>query len=401
MQRKLFLGTLVVFALMVIAACGGGSESSSDEADQTEAAATTAAAGTEAATEETAPPETQEAAATEEEAEPLKIAFVYYGEIEDGGWNQSHEEGRLYLEENVPNVETVAIPGIDYGEAAQKTLDDLAAEGYDIIVSTADYSAETGAVAPDYPDTTFLTVFGTAEGPNIGNYMVSLEDGRYIDGIIAGLTTESDIIGYVGGYAIPVVVRPLDAFTRGVHAVNPDAVVKAVWVNSWYDPPKERQAAEALADQGADVLGMDLNSPAVPTVAEKRGLGFVGYGYDRQESAPNSWLSSFLFDWGPYYAGAVEQIRDGSWQPGLWYGGFDDGVLDMAPFGPNVSAAAAQQAEDARAAIESGSLDVFSGPVVDNEGNTVIAEGETLDEAARFSCCDWLIEGVEGTIPAS
>jgi basic membrane protein A len=376
--RLLGAAILTVVALILFVACGG------DDDD-----------------EESAAPGVADTTAEETSSEPIRVAFVFDGELNDGGWNTSHDQGRQYLEENVDNVETVAVAGIPYGPKAQQTFDDLASQGFDLIVGTTDYSADVEAVAPDYPDTIFATAFGTTEGPNMSNYMIRLEDGRYVDGIVAGLATESNIIGYIGGYAIPVVVRPLDAFARGVQSVNPDAVVKAVWTNSWFDPPKERQAAEALADQGADVLAFDLNSPAVPSVAEKRDLGFVGYGYDRQDTAPNAWLSSFVFDWGPYYAQLAEQVRDGTWTPGLYYGGFEDEVLTMAPFGESVTPEAVAQAEEAQEQITNGELDVFAGPVVDNKGETVIAEGETLGEEERFVCCDWLIEGVEGSIPES
>ncbi len=231
-----------------------------------------------------------------------------------------------------------------------------------------------------------------------GSYDAATEDGRYLDGLIAGSITESGIIGYPAGFPIEEVNRALNAFTIGVREVNPDAVVQVVYINSWYDPPVEQQAADALANAGADVLAHELNSPAVASVAEDRGLNVVGYTSDRSEEAPNAWLSSFRFEWGPYYIDQIQKMIDGTWAPALTYGGLADGMIGASPYGPDVTDEILALVDQRRQQIINGTFDYFAGPLVDNEGNVVVAEGETIPFAERTVCCMWLIEGIEGSI---
>jgi basic membrane protein A len=332
-------------------------------------------------------------------AESVRVAFVYDGTIDDGGWNEQHDLGRQYLEDQVAGVETTTVEEIAPGQQAQSAFDDLASQGYDLVIGTTFYQPDVMAVAPDWPDVKFLTWAGYETAPNVGHFDAATEEGRYLDGLVGGALTETNLIGYSAGFPIEEVVRGINAFMIGAREVNPDVRIKAVWINSWFDPPKESQAATALADAGADILAHELNSPATASVAERRGLYLIGYGADASETAPTAWLGSFVFNWGPYYVSQVEAVREGTWEPSIFYGGLKEGMIDLAPFGEDVPADIIDLVEQRKQEIIDGTFDYFAGPIVDNTGQVVVPEGDTIAWEERTLCCTWLIEGVDGEIP--
>ena len=381
-MRKIRLGVVVLIALaLVAAACGD------DEAE--EAAPTTTAA-----------PATTAAPTTEAPAEPLRIAFMYDGEIDDGGWNEAHENGRQYLIANMDGIETTFVENLSPGSEFQAAFEDFGSQGYDLVVCTTWCQDDVLVVAPDYPDTVYLSWGGYQTAPNVGHFDGATEDGRYLDGLVAGSQPGVELIGYVGGFAIEEVVRGVNAFMIGAREINPDIETQVVWVNSWYDPAAEQQAAQALVDAGADLLAAEVNAPAVASVAEASGIGYIHYGIDGSGLAPNSWLSGFTFNWGPYYLSQAQALADGTWEPALSYGGLRDGVVGMSPFGDAVTEETIALVEQRRQEIVDGTFDYFAGPITDNQGNVVIAEGETIAWEERTLCCQWLIEGVIGEIPA-
>jgi len=366
---------------LVAAACGD------DEAE--EAAPTTTAA-----------PATTAAPTTEAPAEPLRIAFMYDGEIDDGGWNEAHENGRQYLIANMDGIETTFVENLSPGSEFQAAFEDFGSQGYDLVICTTWCQDDVLVVAPNYPDTVYLSWGGYQTAPNVGHFDGATEDGRYLDGLVAGSQPGVDFIGYVGGFAIEEVVRGVNAFMIGAREINPDVETQVIWVNSWYDPAAEQQAAQALVDAGADLLAAEVNAPAVASVAEDNGIGYIHYGIDGSGLAPNSWLSGFTFNWGPYYLSQAQALADGTWEPALTYGGLRDGVVGMSPFGDAVTAETIALVEQRRQEIVDGTFDYFAGPITDNQGNVVIAEGETIAWEERTLCCQWLIEGVIGEIPA-
>ena len=304
--RGLF-AILTVFVL-IAAACGGNDDDSTAPAPTTAAPADEAAAAepepTQAPAETAAAePETTQAPAEEMPAESdgtgYSVAFLFDLFVEDGGWNSTHYRGVEQVRAAFPGLDVQVLEEISPGVATINAAEELAADGVDMVITTFYSMDEILEVAADYPDTIFLTWAGWQTAENVGHYDAATEDGRYLDGLIAGSITESGLIGYPAGFPIEEVNRALNAFTIGVREMNPDAVVQAVYINSWYDPPVEQQAAEALANAGADVLAHELNSPAVAQVAESRGLNVIGYSSDRSAEAPNAWLSSFRFEWGP------------------------------------------------------------------------------------------------------
>ena len=394
MRRRIRSAMLVLAALaLAAAACGG-------EAETTTTATTQAAAVTAAAPETTT--------TTVAAVEPVRMAFIYDGEVDDGGWNQAYEEARRYVESTMGDrVETTFVENIATGTATQSAMEDFAEQEFDIIVCTTYCEPDLAEVTPNYPDTIFLSWGGWSldeEVGNVGHFDAATEDGRYLDGLAAGSQSDVEVIGYVAGYAIEEVVRGLNIFTKAARELNPDVEVQVVWINSWYDPPAEQQAAQALVDSGADMLAAEVNAPAVAGVAEAAGIPYVHYGVDGSPTgtgiAPTSWLSGFTFNWGPYFLAQAEAAYAGNWEPAIFYGGLKDDMIRMSPFGPTVDADTLALIEERREAISAGEFDFFAGPITDNQGNVAVPEGGTVEWADRTACCTWLIEGVIGEIPA-
>ena len=328
----------------------------------------------------------------------FSVAFVFDGFIEDGGWNTTHNRGVEQVRAAFPGLDLQVVAEVSAGPTATNAFEDLASAGVDMVIGTGFYQPDMAPVAAEYPDTIFLSWAGWETSDNMGHFDGATEDGRYLDGLIAGSITESGIIGYPAGYPIEEVNRALNAFTIGVREVNPDAVVQAIFINSWYDPPVEQQAADALANAGADVLAHELNSPAVASVAEDRGLNVIGYSSNRADAAPTAWLSSFTFEWGGYFIDQIQAMIDGTWEPALTYGGLADGFIGHAPYGPDVTDEILALVDERRQQIIDGTLDYLAGPLVDNEGNVQVADGATIEWADRSLCCTWLIEGIEGSV---
>ncbi len=328
----------------------------------------------------------------------FSVAFVFDGFVDDGGWNSTHSRAVEQVREEFPALDVQIVEEVAPGPGATNAVEDLAAAGVDMVIATGFYQPDVEPVAAEYLDTIFLTWAGWTTTDNMGHYDAATEDGRYLDGLIAGSITESGIIGYPAGFPIEEVNRALNAFTIGVREVNPEAVVQVVYINSWYDPPVEQQAAEALANAGADVLAHELNSPAVASVAENRGLNVIGYTSDRSDAAPNAWLSSFSFEWGGYYTDQIRAMIEGTWEPALTYGGLADRMIGNGPYGPDVTDEILALVDQRRQEIIDGTFDYFVGPLIDNEGTERVAAGGTIPWEERTTCCLWLIEGIEGSI---
>jgi basic membrane protein A len=321
--------------------------------------------------------------------------MVSDGEVLLGGWYGSMEDGRLYLEEQtglpVDLVENVAV-----GQVAQRTFEDLAADGYDVLISIATYDADIAAVAPNHPDTIFLQSCDATILDNMAQYCTAVEQARYVDGVLAASLSETGKIGYVIGFEIPFVLKPLNAFVRGAQSVNPDVTVEVAVTNSWFDPTLERQAAESLVNNGADVLTYDLSSSAVPEVASENGIPFVGYGYDDAATqAPDAWAGGSLYNWGPIWVEQIEAIQAGTWETTYAYGGFEAGYLDYTELPDTVPEDVKSLVGTTIDQLTSGEVDPLAGPINDKSGSVAIAEGETADVA---TCCDWVADGVVGDV---
>ncbi len=379
-----------LLASVVLAACGTAANP---------AAAPTSALDTAAPTTAAAPASTGEATSG---TAATKVAFVYVGPIGDAGWTWAHDQGRLALEQNIPGVETAYLESVPENPAdAERVIRDFAQKGYNIIFTTSfGYMDPTINVAKDFPDTTFVHISGYKTADNVSTGFGKIEEPRYVSGLIAGKMTTSNQIGYVAAFPIPEVIRGINAFTLGVREVNPGATVKVVWTNTWFDPQKERAAAEALLDGGADVIAQHQDTAGPQQAAEARGKYGVGYDADMSKFAPKAVLTSPIWNWGVYYTDVVKQVQAGTWKSNQYWGGWKDGVVDLAPIASFVPADVKTQAEAEIAKFKSGEEDIFTiftGPLNDQTGAEKVPAGTAMT-AEELLGMNWFVEGVDGTI---
>jgi len=332
--------------------------------------------------------------------DPLKVGYVYVGPTGDFGWTYQHDQGRLALEAALgEQVETTYVENVAEGADAERVIRQLASTGHDLVFTTSfGFMNPTIKVAQSFPEVKFEHATGYKRADNVATYMGRFYEGRWVAGIIAGHMTESDTLGYIASFPIPEVIRGINAFTLGAQSVNPDVQVRVVFVNSWFDPGKEAEAAGALIDQGADVLSQITDSPAAVQAAEGRGVYAIGQASDMSEFGPNAHLTAIIDDWSGYYIERVQAVLDGNWESTDTWGGFDTGMVKMGPYHEDIPTEVVALAEEAEAAISAGTLHPFTGPIRNQSGEVVVPAGETLDDAALLSM-DWFVEGVQGRIP--
>lgn len=333
-------------------------------------------------------------------AEPLKVGFVYVSPIGDAGWTYQHELARQAMQEALGDqVESKYIEDVPEGAEAERVIRGFASDGYDLVFTTSfGYMNPTIKVAKQFPDVIFEHATGYKKADNVGNYVARFYESRYLTGVVAGAMTESNVAGYVAAFPIPEVLRGIDAFTLGMRSVNPDAEVKVVWVNSWFDPGREREAANVLVSQGADVLTHHTDSTAVVQAAEEAGVWGVAYHSDMSKYAPNYQLTAATHHWSDYYIKTVQQVIDGSWEPTSVWGGLAEGMADIAPINDKVPDEVVRQVEEVKAKIIDGSFHPFQGPIKNQAGEIVVAEGEHLSDQ-ELTTLEWYVEGVQGKLP--
>ncbi|WP_342564803.1 BMP family ABC transporter substrate-binding protein [Paenibacillus sp. FSL R7-0345] len=373
---------LMVLLSVVLAGCG-----SNNNAAATNTAATEAPAAANAGTATEAPAA----------AEKPTVAFVYIGPPGDGGYTYQHDQGRLYMEKEL-GITADFVENVPESADAERIITELA-QTHDIVFTTSfGYMDFTLNVANKFPNVKFLHASGYKTAENMGTYFGKNYQASYLSGIAAGKMTTKNHLGYVGAFPISEVIYNLNAFTLGAQSVNPDIKVDVVWTNTWYDPATERQAAISLLDKGADVLLAYQDSPATLQAAAERGAYAGGNDSDMSKYAPDSYLTNPVWNWGPYYVKAVQSVMDGTWKSEQYSGDMADGMVELAPFGNKVPDDVKALVEEAKAKIVSGELDVFTGPISDNQGNVKVQEGQTLTLEEVLGM-NWLAKGVEGTIP--
>lgn len=341
----------------------------------------------------TQPPPTEPPAAEE----PFKVAFVYVAPIGDLGWTWAHDQGRLALEERFGDrVETAFIENVPEGPEAERVIRDFARQGFDLIITTSfGFMDPTLNVAQEFPDKWFVHVSGFKTNENMSAMFGRIYQPRYLSGLVAGAATESNLMGYVAAFPIPEVIRGINAFTLGVRKANPEARVKVVWTNTWFGPPQEREAAEALLAEGADVIAQHQDTTEPQKAAQEADAVSIGYDSDMRQFVGDTVLTSPIWNWGVKYVDIVERILAGTYESENWWGGMDTGVTDLAPLSPLVSQETAQQVEEEKARLLAGDDTIFCGPINDQNGELKVAEGECLDDGQMLSI-DWFVEGVEG-----
>jgi len=333
-----------------------------------------------------------------EQSETVKVGWVYIGVPGDGGWTYAHNQGRLFMEEQLPNVESIVLENVPEGADAERSFEQLAQEGCKVIFGNSfGYGDAMLAVAAKYPDIKFMHATGLNTADNMSTYFGRIYQARYLSGMVAGAMTESNTLGYVAAFPIPEVVRGINAFTLGAQAVNPDASVKVVWTHTWFDPTVEKQAAEALLAEGCDVIAQHQDTPQPQKAAEEAGKYCVGYNTDMHKDAPEGNLTSPIWNWGPYYVETVQAAIDGTWSSEEYWGGIDEDIVDLAPISDKVPAEVVEQVEVKKEAMKAGEWDVFTGPIMAQDGSEKVADGQVLTDGEMLSM-DWFVAGVEGSI---
>ena len=333
-------------------------------------------------------------------ADPTKVGFVYVGPIGDHGWTYRHDVGRLAIEAKFGDtVETTYVESVPEGADAERVIRKLASTGHDLIFTTSfGYMNPTLKVAKDFPNVKFEHATGYKRSDNLSTYSARFYEGRAVLGTMAGMMTKTNTVGYIASFPIPEVVRGINAFTIAMRKVNPDASVKVVWVNTWYDPGKEADAAKALIDQGVDIITQHTDSPAPLQVAEERGVMGFGQASDMSAFAPKAQLTSIIDDWNAYYVNRTQAVIDDTWASQDTWGGIDSGLVGFAAYGEGVPDDVKAAADLVREGIVAGTMHPFQGPLMNQAGEEIVAAGETLDDGVLLGM-NYYVEGVQGDLP--
>ena len=328
-------------------------------------------------------------------AGPIKAAWVYVGPVGDFGWSYQHDLGRKAVEAAFGDkVKTSFVEKVAEGPDSERVIRQLAGVNDIVFMTSFGFMNPTERVAKQFPKVKFEQATGYKTGSNFAEYNARFYQGRTVAGTLAGLLSKKGVAGYVGSVPIPEVVMGINAFTLAARKINPTFQTKVIWVNAWFDPGKEADAAKSLIDQGADFLNQHTDSPAVVQTAEARGVLAVGEASNMQSFGPKAQVTSNMDDWGPYYIERIKAVMDGSWKTQSVWLGMKEGAVAMAPYGPAVTPEAAAAADKVKAAIIAGTLDPFAGPIKNQKGELKVAAGQTIADA-DLQKMDWYVEGVQ------
>ncbi|GHV37761.1 BMP family ABC transporter substrate-binding protein [Synergistales bacterium] len=331
--------------------------------------------------------------------EQINPGYIYIGPVGDGGWTYMQDMGRQAVDKQFSGLKSAIVESVEEGPGSVAVMERLARQGSKLIFAGSfGYMDFVQDVAKKYPDTIFMHVSGYKRAENVGTMMGRMYQPRYLSGIVAGRMTKSGNIGYVAAHPIPEVIRMINAFTLGVRSVNPTATVKVIWLFSWFDPGKEKEAAKALIESGCDVLGMHADTGAVAQACEETKTYVVGYNNDMSGFAPTMHLTAPVWNWEKLFAPIIEQVRDGVWKSeDIWWG-LKEGAVDLAPFGAAVPEDVRKSVNEQKARIAGGDDFIFTGPIKDQKGEVKVAEGSKMSDADIWSM-GWFVEGVLGEIP--
>ncbi len=336
-------------------------------------------------------------------AEPLKIAFAYVGPVGDGGWTFAHDNGRKALEKEFGDkIVTSFVEKVPESADAERVIRDMAGQGNKLIFGTTfGYMEPMLKAAADLKDVKFEHATGYKQAENMRTYDSRTYEGAYMAGVVAGKMTKTNTVGVVGSIPIPEVIRNINSFTMGAQSVNPKIKTKVVWVNDWFNPPKETEAATALINGGADVLMQNTDSPAVLQTAEKMGKRAFGWDSDMTAYGPKAHLGSAVINWGPYYIKATRDALDGKWAGGTasWWG-VKEGAIDFVSVAADVPEDVKKKIEEVKAGLKDGSFTIWKGPIVGQDGKEVLKKDEVADDKF-LGGIGFYVKGVEGKIPSS
>ncbi|NYH24543.1 BMP family ABC transporter substrate-binding protein [Paraburkholderia bryophila] len=334
-------------------------------------------------------------------AQPLGIAFVYLGNPGDAGWTYAHEQGVKEVEAKFGDkVKVTRVENVPESADSERVFRDLASKGNKIVVGSSfgfqDFELK---VAKDFPDAVFEHATGYKKAANFATYDVRTYQSAYLAGLVAGYTTKSNTLGFVGSVPVPEVVRNINAFTMGARSVNPKARVKVVWINSWFDPGREKQAAETLIGQGADVLIQNTDSTATMQTAEQKKVHAFGWDSDMKKFGPNAQLGACVSNWGVYYTHLVDQVMAGTWNNAPVWWGLKEKAIDLADINTDAVSPVAQKAlSQKRDDIIAGRFNPFAGPIMDQSGAVKVAAGKSLSDPELLRL-NWFVQGVDGSLP--
>jgi basic membrane protein A and related proteins len=332
--------------------------------------------------------------------EPLKIAFAYVGPVGDGGWTFAHDNGRKAIEKEFGDkIVTSFVEKVPESADAERVIRDMADQGNKLIFGTTfGYMEPMLKVAADKKDVKFEHATGYKTGENMRTYDSRTYEGAYMAGVIAGKMTKSNTLGVVGSIPIPEVIRNINSFTLGAQSVNPKVKTKVVWVNEWFNPPKETEAATALINGGADVLFQNTDSPAVLKTAQDKGKRAFGWDSDMTAYGPKAHLASAVINWGPYYIKATRDALEGKWTTGQAWWGVKEGAIDIVSIAEDVPAETKAKVEEVKKGLADGTFAIWKGPLVDNTGKEVLAKDAVADDKF-LGGVNFYVKGVEGKVP--
>ena len=335
-------------------------------------------------------------------AEPLKIAFAYVGPVGDGGWSFAHDNGRKAIEKEFGDkVVTSFVESVPESADAERVLRDMAGQGNKLIFGTTfGYMESIQKIAPDFADVKFEHATGYKTAENVRTYDSRTYEGAYMAGIIAGAMTKSNTLGVVGSVPIPEVLRNINSFTLGAQSVNPKIKTKVVWVNEWFSPPKETEAATSLINGGADVLFQNTDSPAVLKTAQEKGKRAFGWDSDMTAYGPKAHLASAVINWGPYYIKATRDALEGKWETGQAWWGVKEGAIDIVSIAEDVPADIKTKVEEVKKGLADGSFVIWKGPIAGQDGKEVLAKDVVADDKF-LGGVNFYVKGVEGKVPGA
>ncbi len=332
---------------------------------------------------------------------PLKIAFAYVGPVGDGGWTFAHDNARKALEKEYGDkIQTSFVEKVPEAADAERVFRDMAGQGNKLIFGTTfGYMEPMLKVTADLPDVKFEHATGYKTAGNMSVYDSRTYEGAYMAGVIAGGMTKTNTLGFVGSIPIPEVIRNINSFTMGAQSVNPKIKTKVVWVNEWFNPPKETEAAQSLINGGADVLMQNTDSSAVLQTAGKAGKYAFGWDSDMKAYAPDAHLASSIINWAPYYIKTTKDALAGTWkgdQHSWW--GVKEGAIDIVSISDKVPADLKAKVDTVKAGLKDGSFVIWKGPITSNDGKEMVAAGTNADDKFMGGI-NFFVKGVEGKVP--
>ena len=342
------------------------------------------------------------AAAPAPAAEPLKIAFGYVGPVGDGGYSFAHDQARKAIEKEFGDkIQTSFVESIPEGADAERVFRDMAANGNKVVFATSfGYMEPIQRIAPDFAGVKFEHATGYKQGTNVATYDSRTYEGAYLAGIVAGAMTKSNTLGVVGSVPIPEVLRNINSFTLGAQSMNPNIKTKVVWVNEWFAPPKETEAATSLINGGADILFQNTDSAAVLKTAEEMGKRAFGWDSDMTAYGPKAHLGSAIINWTPYYSKVVNDVLGNKWSSQHTWWGVKEGSIDLVSLAPDVPEAAKAKVEEVKKGLKDGSFAIWKGPIKDQAGADVLADGKVADDDFLRGI-KFYVKGVEGQVPGA